>query len=296
MRRTVLLSTIVFGGAVSIAVSAQNFDNVQIRAEPVSPGLAVLFGQGGNIGLFHGPDGTIIVDDQFAPLTGKIQAAIAAQGATPVRFLINTHMHGDHSGGNENFGKAGATIFAQSNVRSRLADGGTQRGQPRSPAPYAALPVVTYDHGMSFHANGDTVDVRHFGGGHTDGDSVIRWRKANVIHTGDMFNTNGGFPFIDTENGGNALRLVTSLDQVIALADTETVIIPGHGNLARRGDVIAWRDMIATAVDRVEALKKQGKTLEQAQAAKPLEGLRTANDGGDSFVAAIWTSLAAYGR
>lgn len=296
MRRTVLLSTIVLGGAVSIAVSAQNFDNVQIRAEPVAPGLAVLFGQGGNIGLFHGPDGTIIVDDQFAPLTGKIQAAIAARGATPVKFLINTHLHGDHSGGNENFGKAGATIFAQTNVRSRLADGGTQRGQARPPAPHAALPVVTYDHGMSFHANGDTVDLRYFGGGHTDGDSIVRWRNANAIHTGDMFNNGGGFPFIDTENGGNALNLVTSLDQVIALADADTVIIPGHGPLSNRAELIAWRDMIATAVERVEALKKQGKSLQEAQAAKPVEGMRSANDGGDAFVAGIWASLEANGR
>jgi cyclase len=296
MRRAILLSTIVLGGAISIGVAAQDFANVQIRAEQIKPGLAVLFGSGGNIGLFHGPDGTIIVDDQFAPLTEKIQAAIAAQGATPVKFLINTHLHGDHSGGNENFGKAGATIFAQSNVRTRLADGGTQRGQPRPPAPHAALPVVTYDQGMSFHANGDTVDLRYFGGGHTDGDSVIHWRKANAIHVGDMFNNSGGFPFIDTENGGNALHLVTSLDQVIALADADTVIIPGHGNLARRGELIAWRDMIAGAVERVEALKKQGMTLEAAQAAKPLTGLRTANDGGDAFVLGIWQSLEAHGR
>jgi len=297
MRRAAMLSAIVLTGAVSIGVSAQqDFSTVQIRAEQVAPGLAVLFGSGGNIGLFHGPDGTIIVDDQFAPLTEKIQAAIAAEGATPVKFLINTHLHGDHSGGNENFGKAGATIFAQSNVRSRLAEGGTQRGTVRPPAPHAALPVVTYDHGITFHANGDTVDVRYFGGGHTDGDSVIRWRKANAIHTGDMFNNSGGFPFIDTENGGNALRLVTSLDQVIALADADTVIIPGHGPITRRGELIAWRDMIAASVERVEALKKQGMTLEQAQAAKPVEGLRTAADGGDAFVAGIWTSLAAHGR
>ena len=296
MRRAILLSAIVLGGAVSIGVAAQDFSTVEIRPEPVAPGLAVLFGAGGNIGLFHGPDGTIIVDDQFAPLTEKIQAAIAAQGATPVKFLINTHLHGDHSGGNENFGKAGATIFAQANVRTRLAEGGTQRGAARAPAPYAALPVVTYDHGLTFHANGDTVDVRYFGGGHTDGDSIVRWRKANAIHTGDMFNNAGGFPFIDTENGGNALRLVTSLDQVIALADADTVIIPGHGNLARRGELIAWRDMVATAVERVEALKKQGKTLAEAQAAKPLEGMRTAADGGDAFVAGIWDSLTAHGR
>jgi glyoxylase-like metal-dependent hydrolase (beta-lactamase superfamily II) len=149
---------------------------------------------------------------------------------------------------------------------------------------------------MSFHANGDTVDVRYFGGGHTDGDSIIRWREANAIHVGDMFNNSGGFPFIDTENGGNALHLVTSLDQVIALADANTVVIPGHGPLARRGELIAWRDMIAGAVEKVEALKQQGMTLEQAQAAKPLEGLRTATDGGDAFVAGIWQSLAAHGR
>jgi glyoxylase-like metal-dependent hydrolase (beta-lactamase superfamily II) len=156
--------------------------------------------------------------------------------------------------------------------------------------------VVTYDHSVTFHLNGDTIDVIHTGGGHTDGDSVIYWRKANVLHTGDMMMHNAGFPFIDLGSGGNVLNLITSLDQVIAMTNGDTVVIPGHGPLARRADVIAWRGMIATAVERVKALKDAGQTLDQAKAAKPLAGLSNNPNGfvaEDAFVESIWGSLAA---
>jgi cyclase len=299
MRRAILLSIIVLGGAVSIGVAAQDMSNVQITSQEIKPGVAVLFGNGGNIGVSHGPDGTFIVDDQFAPLTQKIQAAIAGLGATPVKFLVNTHWHFDHAGGNENFGKAGALIVAQENVRTRLAAGGTVAGNNSPPGPKEALPVVTYDHSVTFHLNGDTIDVIHTGGGHTDGDSVIYWRKANVLHTGDMMMHNAGFPFIDLSSGGNAMHLVTSLDQAIAMTDANTVVIPGHGPLATRADLIAWRGMISTAVDRVKALKDAGSTLDQAKAAKPLAGLSNNPNGfvaEDAFVEAIWGSLAAHGK
>ena len=294
----------LFAGAVALslggaAIAQQNMDEAQVTAQTIRPGVAVLFGVGGNIGVSHGEDGTLIVDDQFAPLVPKIQAAVAGLGASPVKFLVNTHWHFDHAGGNEPFGRAGAIIVAQTRVRDRLAAGGLVAGNTSPPAPKAALPVVTYDHGMSFHLNGDTIDVLHTGGGHTDGDSVVYWRKANVLHTGDMMMHQSGFPFVDRSSGGNVRHLLVSLDQMIAMTNADTVIIPGHGPLANRADLIAWRGMIATAVERVQALKTAGRTLEQVKAAKPVAGLADTSNSffpEDQFVEAIWGSLEAAGR
>ena len=294
----------LFGGAIALslagaAIAQQNMDAVDVTAQEIRPGVAVLFGNGGNIGVSHGEDGTLIVDDQFAPLVPKIQAAIAGLGASPVKFLVNTHWHFDHSGGNEPFGQAGAIIVAQTRVRDRLVAGGTVAGNTSPPAPKAALPLVTYDRGISFHLNGDTIDVIHTGGGHTDGDSAIYWHKANVLHTGDLMMHKSGFPFVDLSSGGNVEHLLVSLDQLIAMTDADTLIIPGHGPLATRADLIAWRAMIATAVERVQALKTAGRTLEQARAAKPLAGLSNAPDAfvsEDAFVESIWGSLEAHGR
>jgi glyoxylase-like metal-dependent hydrolase (beta-lactamase superfamily II) len=295
----------LFGGAIALSLAGAaiaqqpDWNAIQVTAQPIRPGVAVLFGNGGNIGVSYGEDGTFIVDDQFAPLNAKIQAAIAGLGASPVKYLVNTHWHFDHAGGNEPFGQAGALIFAQTRVRDRLAAGGTVAGNASPPAPKAALPVVTYDHAVSFHLNGDTIDVIHTGGGHTDGDSVIYWRKANVLHTGDMMMNGAGFPFVDLSSGGNVQHLLVSLDQLIALTDSDTVIIPGHGPLARRADLIAWRGTIATAVERVKALKDGGRTLDQAKAAKPLAGLSSNPNGfigDDAFVESIWGSLEAHAR
>jgi cyclase len=297
----------LFAGAIALclagaAIAQQNepdWDAVEVTATEIRPGVAVLFGQGGNIGVSHGEDGTLIVDDQFAPLVPKIQAAIAGLGASPVKYLVNTHWHFDHAGGNEPFGRAGAIIVAQTRVRDRLAAGGSVIGNPTPPAAKEALPVVTYDHGMSFHLNGDTIDLVHTGGGHTDGDTAVYWRKANVLHTGDMMMNRVGFPFIDLSSGGNATHLIGSIDQMIAMTNSDTVVIPGHGELATRADLIAWRAMIATAVERVQALKTVGRTLEQAKAAKPLAGLSNAPGGfvgEDAFVESIWGSLEAHGR
>ena len=297
---------LVFGSAIALSLAGAaiaqqqpNWDAVQVTSQPIKPGVAVLFGSGGNIGVSYGEDGTFIVDDQFAPLAGKIQAAIAGLGATPVKFLVNTHWHFDHAGGNEPFGNAGAIIVAQTRVRDRLAAGGIVAGNNSPPAPRAALPVVTYDHGVTFNLNGDTIDLIHTGGGHTDGDSVVFWRKANVLHTGDMMMKNAGFPFVDLSSGGNVEHLLVSLDQMIAMTNADTVIIPGHGPLATRAELIAWRGMIATAVERVSALKSAGRTLEQANAAKPIAGLADTTNAffpEDQFVESIWGSLEAHGR
>lgn len=279
--------------ASSTAASAQrNFDDVEIRAEQIAPGIAVLYGAGGNIGVSYGEDGTVLIDDQFAPLTAKIEAAVVALGADPVKFLINTHYHGDHTGGNENFGKKGALIFAQENVRVRLKEGRTGEN-PIAPAAKEALPIVTYDQGLRLNVNGDTIDVMFLGGGHTDGDSVIFWREDNVVHMGDLYFKIPGFPFIDTASGGNVFNAMTSLDAVIRMIDDQTRVIPGHGPMSNRAELVAYRAMIGDAVERVKTLKDEGKSLEQAVAAKPLatfnrgEGFISA----DGFVTAIWRSI-----
>lgn len=296
---------LVFGSAIALSLAGAaiaqqqpDWNAIQVSGEQIRPSVAVIWGNGGNIGVSHGPDGTLIVDDQFAPLVPKIQAAVASLGASPVKYLVNTHWHFDHAGGNEPFGNAGAIIVAQTRVRDRLAAGGTVAGNNSPPAPKAALPVVTYDHGVTFHLNGDTIDVLHTGGGHTDGDSVVYWRKANVLHTGDMMMKGAGFPFVDLSSGGNVNHLIVSLDQMIAMTDADTLIIPGHGPLADRADLIAWRNMIATAVERVQALKTAGRTLDQAKAAKPIAGLADTSNSffpEDQFVEAIWGSLEAAG-
>lgn len=289
--------TFVIGAAVAAtatnASAQRNFDNVEITAEEIAPGIAVLFGAGGNIGVSHGDDGTILVDDQFAPLTGKIQAAVAQLGASPVEYLINTHWHGDHTGGNENLGKAGATIFAHDNVRVRLAEGRPEGNRPIAPAPKEALPVVTYGQGVTLHVNGDTVDVIFLGGGHTDGDSIVHWREDNVVHMGDLYFKIPGYPFIDVRSGGNVINAMNSLDQVIRMTDDETKIIPGHGPMSNKAELVAYRAMIGEAVNLVRALKDGGSTADEAVAAKPLAGFDRGEGfiSADAFVRAIYQSL-----
>lgn len=300
MRRLSRLSfACLLASAMAGPATAQDaMADVEITAHEIRPGVAVLFGQGGNIGVSYGEDGTVLIDDQFAPLTGKIQKAIARLGASPARLLINTHWHFDHAGGNENFGKAGAMIIAHDNVRKRLASGGKIMDMEIPPAAAEALPVLTYADGVKLHLNGETVDVRFLGGGHSDGDSVIMWRKSNVMHAGDLFVNAMGFPFIDHGSGGNVEHLLNSLGQIIAMTDEQTVIIPGHGKLATRSDLIAFRQMVSTAVERVRTLKESGVELAAARKALPLQGLRN-GDGlvsDDDFVEAVWHSLEAHGH
>jgi glyoxylase-like metal-dependent hydrolase (beta-lactamase superfamily II) len=279
--------------ASSAAWAQADLEKVEIKAEEIAPGVAVLFGAGGNIGVSYGPDATVLIDDQFAPLSKKIEAAVATLGAAPVKYVVNTHWHYDHTGGNENFGKTGATIFAHDNVRVRMAGGGTIGGTVSPPAPKEALPVVTYSQGMRFNINGDTIALAYLGGGHTDGDSVVMWKEKNVVHMGDLFMTLNSFPFIDRASGGDVYNLMRTIDLVLSTIDGETKVIPGHGPMSDKAGLTAWRAMIGQAVARVEALHKDGKTLEQAVAAKPLADFNR-EDGfikGDAFVRAIWASL-----
>lgn len=279
-----------------LAVPAQaqrNFDDVEIRTEQIAPGVAVLFGAGGNIGVSYGEDGTILIDDQFAPLSEKIANAVAELSPNPVQYVVNTHWHFDHTGGNENFGKSGATIFAHDNVRVRMANGGGPGDT--APAPKVALPVVTYGQGLRFHANGDTINLAYVGGGHTDGDSVVMWDKANVVHMGDLYFNIPGYPFVDVNSGGSVYNLMGTLDVVLAMIDDNTAVIPGHGEMSNKAEMVAYRAMIGEAVSRVEALHEQGKTLEEAVAAKPLNGFDRGQGfiSEDAFVTAIWKSIEA---
>ncbi|RDC59942.1 hypothetical protein HME9302_01139 [Alteripontixanthobacter maritimus] len=289
---TVLLAPLFLGLLAAPAIAQRNFDDVEITAEEVAPGISVLFGAGGNIGVSHGPDGTVLIDDQFAELSDKIEAAVAELGAAPVSYLINTHWHGDHTGGNEAFGRNGALIFAHENVRQRLANG---RGgsRPIPPAPKAALPVVTFGQGLSMHLNGDDVRIIFTGGGHTDGDSVVYWEKADVIHMGDLYFKIPGYPYMDMDSGGNVLNAMNSLGTVIRMIGDDTRVIPGHGPMSNKAELVAYRAMIGQAVDRVRALKDDGKTLEEVVAAKPLTDFNRGEGfvGPDQFVTSIYNSL-----
>ncbi|MXO85305.1 MBL fold metallo-hydrolase [Altererythrobacter aurantiacus] len=287
-------ATVLSIGLLATPLQAQrDFSEVEITAEEVAPGIAVLFGAGGNLAVSYGEDGTILVDDQFAPLTAKIEAAITELGAKPVQYLINTHWHGDHTGGNENFAKKGAQIFAHHNVRSRLASGSQPEGNT-PPAPAAALPVVTYGQGITMHVNGDTVDVMFVGGGHTNGDSIVRWREDNVVHMGDLYFNIPGFPYMDISSGGSVLDAMNSLDVILPMLDEETVVIPGHGTVSTKAELTAYRAQLGAMVDRVRELYEQGMTLEEAQAASPLAGFNEGEEGfkdADDFVEMVYESL-----
>ncbi len=263
------LAVLAFLGCSSALAAQVNYDTVQVRAVQLSPGLHVLFGAGGNIGVSSGADGTFIIDDQFAPLTPKIVAAIRTFTDKPVKYVINTHWHGDHAGGNENFGNAGALIVGHDNVRKRMS---TEQfmaalNQRVPAAPRAALPVVTFTEAVTFHLNGDSIAITHVSPAHTDGDAIVQFLKANVVHMGDVFN-NTGLPFIDRSSGGNSAGIISAADQVYAMTNAQTRIVPGHGQVTDRDRLRAWRDAVSTVRERVTREVLAGRTIEQVLAMK----------------------------
>ncbi len=262
--------TAIIAAALAAAPLAAQQQEVQIRTIPIGSGVYMLVGQGGNIGLSVGPDGAFLVDDQYAPLTPKIEAAVAALTDKPIRFVINTHWHGDHTGGNENLGKAGAIIVAHENVRKRMsAEQFIAAFNSRTPpAPPAALPVITFTQGVTFHWNGGEIDVFRVQPAHTDGDAVIHFRAANAIHMGDTY-FNGMYPFIDASTGGSLDGMVAAADRVLALSDANTKIIPGHGPLSTAAELRAFRNMLTDVGRQVRRLLAEGKTRDQVIAAKP---------------------------
>ena len=247
------------------AAAQQDFSAVEVTAEHVSGVVHMLTGAGGNIGVSAGEDGILIVDDQFAPLADKIRAALKGISPGDLEFVVNTHFHFDHTGGNAIFGKE-ALIVAHTNVRKRLAEGAGVRGRPAEPAPKEALPVVTYDDGVSIHFNGEEIMIGHLTGGHTDGDSYIYFTDSNVIHLGDQFFA-GRFPFVDVGNGGNAVGLRDSIGEVLEHLPADAQVIPGHGPLSSVDDLKTYHRMLTECVAAVKAGKEAGKSVEEIQAA-----------------------------
>lgn len=265
-----------------------------IESQEVAEGIYMLVGQGGNLGLSIGEDATFLIDDQFAPLTPAIQKAIRELGGGDVDFLLNTHFHGDHTGGNENFGKAGALIFAHDNVRERLSVERIVSGERTPPMAEAGLPVVTFNDAIDFHINGETIHAFHVDNAHTDGDTIIHFREANVFHMGDVLSS-GMYPFIDVDNGGSIDGMIAALEKAVAHSGPGTRFIPGHGPLCDRKDVEKHLEMLRTVRDRVAKLKAEGLKLEEVLAAAPTADLdETWGDGsinGTDWVTFVYDSL-----
>lgn len=270
MHRRMSIAALALPFLASGAAWAQDFSKVEIKATQITPTTWMLTGAGGNMGLSVGDDAVFLIDDQYAPLAPKIKEAIAAITKRPVQFVLNTHYHFDHTGGNEALGGQGTLIVAHDNVRRRLSTeqlisflGATQAASPK-----AALPVITVPGEIRFHLNGDELHAFHVPNAHTDGDLIVHFRGSDVVHMGDTF-FNGFYPFIDTGAGGTAAGMVAAADRVLALASERTRIIPGHGPLTDRATLKAHRDMIATVAQRIAELRRAGKSDAEIAAAKP---------------------------
>ena len=268
----------------SLMPAAFAADEVTIERVHVAEHVHLLYGKGGNIGVSAGPDGVFLIDDQYAPLSDKILAALRQISDQPVRFVVNTHWHGDHTGGNEALGRRGALIVAHDKVRERLtSEQFIKLFDMRSPPqPPAALPVVTFNDRVSFHINGDRLDVLHVPAAHTDGDAIIHFRKADVLHMGDAF-FNGMYPFIDLDSGGTIMGMIEAVERGLKHAGPDTRVIPGHGKLTDTAGLEAYHQMLVTICKKVQQLKAAGKSLSQVQAAQPTAAFD--DDWGGGFIA-----------
>ena len=298
-RPTMRFLTIALGLLLASSAQAQNppdMSQVTIKVVPVAAGVYMLEGMGGNIGLSVGKDDAFIIDDQFAPLSAKIKAAVATVTPKPVRFVVNTHWHFDHVGGNEAMARSGAIIFAHENTRRRMSSeqflAAFNMTVPASPT--AALPVITFSDTITFYTNDDTVRTFHVANAHTDGDAIIFFAKANVVHMGDTF-FNGRYPLIDVSTGGSLSGMIAAANQGLAMTNAETRFIPGHGPLATRADLVRYRDMLVTTRERVGKLIARHRTLKQVLDAKPLADLDAqwgnGNIKSDQFLTIVYGSL-----
>ena len=263
-----LLLIAVLCPAATLADDA--FKDIEIKTSQVGDGVYMLTGKGGNLGVSIGEDGVFLIDDQFAPLTDKIYAAIKKLSDKPLRFVLNTHWHPDHTGGNENIGKTGAVIVAHDNVRKRLSvDGFIELFNMQAPAlDSSGLPVVTFNDSVTFHLNDEEIVATHAANAHTDGDSFIYFRNANVLHAGDIYFA-GMYPFIDTASGGSVEGYIRAIDAMLELINDKTVIIPGHGPVSNKENYTAWRNMLAVISNRIKTMKTKNATLENIKASMP---------------------------
>jgi cyclase len=290
-----LAGLILLLAPVAAQAQAQDFSQVQIKTTKLASNFYALDGQGGTIGVLTGPDGVFMVDAQFAPLSEKIMAAIKQISDGRIRFLVNTHVHGDHTGGNENFGKAGVTILARENLRMRLEKPNPgANGAPGVPMPAAGLPVITYDSPLTIRMNGEEIRLIPAPAAHTDGDTFVKFVNADVLMTGDFYRSIQ-YPNIDRANGGSLPGLVNALNSVIANSGANTKIVPGHGPVVDRAAVVAHRDMVIAIRDKVAVLVREGKTQEQVVAAKPTADfdakVQQVAATGDRFVGQLYAEL-----
>lgn len=299
MRKLALLGLI--GAAVLAAAQTQDFSKIEIKVTKVAGNIYMLQGAGGNIAASVGEDGIVIVDDQYAPLADKIAAALKGIGATdkPVRFIINTHYHGDHTGGNAPFATNGSTVIAQDNVRKRLETGGkagigTAMSMDQPAAAKAALPIITFDHDVTVHLNGEDIRALHFPGGHTDGDAIVFFPKNNVVHMGDDF-VRYGYPFIDVNAGGSVQGMIAACDKVTSLLPDDVKVIPGHGDLSTLGEVRDYSVMLKETSAAVQAAINLKKTPEQMKKEKILAPWDAKYSGkfinSDLFIDTLYNSL-----
>jgi len=307
--RTARVSTSIIIGVTGIGVTgvvalsilntaaAQDYSKVEIRSLDLGSGLYMLMGRGGNIGVSTGPDGTFLIDDQFAPLTPKIVAAVAKLSPNPVEFVLNTHWHGDHTGGNEALAGGGALVVAHEAVHERMSRGGFSKTFDREipPAAPGALPVVTFDSSIRFHLNGLTIRALHVDSAHTDGDSIVYFEGANVIHMGDTY-FNGIYPFIDLESGGSLAGVLAAVEKVLTEADAETKIIPGHGPLSNSKELAAYFEMLTSVQRAVAEAQAAGKSRDEVIASRPTAAYDAAWGGGflpaERFVGIVYDGVA----
>lgn len=283
------------------AHAGRSWEDIDVRAEKAGEGVYMLHGAGGNIGAVIGEDGIFLIDDQFAPLTQKIRTALdelPGGRGKPVKFVLNTHVHGDHTGGNENLGKSGALVVAHENVRRRMTTDEFRKSFLEAGGANVedALPVVTFSDRMTFHLDNHELATRHYPHAHTDGDSVVWFKDANIVHMGDIYFASG-YPFIDVDRGGSVSGVIDAVNDVLARADGRTVIIPGHGPLADRDGLQSYRDMLVAIRARVAAAIEDGRSLEEIQAMKLSapwdERWSWQFIDGERFIESVYRSLAA---
>ncbi|HEY5623766.1 MAG TPA: MBL fold metallo-hydrolase [Gammaproteobacteria bacterium] len=279
-RRCLIPTLLASLAGAALAQQDRDWDAVELRIEHVAGSIHMLIGQGGNIGLSVGEDGVIMIDDQFAPLSARIAQTIRAFTDEEIRFLINTHVHGDHVGGNENFANMGVLIFANDNVRMRMVGS----------SPHAALPVVTFSDTTTLHLNDEEVHAFKVPPAHTDGDSFIHFRGSDVLHLGDVFRTNN-FPYIDVSSGGTLQGTLDALAMAIGMAGPDTAVIPGHGVVSKRGDIVEFRDMILVVVDRVADLVADGASFQEVLNAGTTSEYEAKWGDPERFLAGVYQEL-----